>query len=264
MSKFRSYFDFKESVVIGSEIFLSDSESRHLISARRAKFGDSVCAFDLKGNICECEIIDVNPKSTKLKILSKENHTLNSENIVLGIGIPKKTFDDVLRQSVEVGVRKICPILSKNCEVKIPNEDLERKAQKWTSQIIEAVKQSGNLSDFEVSQAQSLKTFFEQTKNCDLKIIASLQEDALPIFKVLADAKNLERSSKFLENDAKISKGNSVAILVGPEGDFTSEEYSLAKEQGFKPVTLGNNVMKSETAVLSATSTVAHYLQSVR
>jgi len=250
MAKFRSYFEFEKIDTLGSEIFLSDSESRHLVSARRAKLGDSVCVFDLQGNIFECIIVEANPKSTKLKIISKENRKSNSENIVLGIGIPKKTFDDVLRQSVEVGVGKICPILSKNCEVKIANEDLERKAQKWKSQIIEAVKQSGNLASFEVSQAQSLNAFFEQTENCDLKIIASLQEDALPIFKVLSDSKILKEAS--------------VAVLVGPEGDFTNEEYALAKEQGFLPCTLGNNVMKSETAVLSALSTVAHYLQSLR
>ncbi len=248
MSGFRAYFNFKGSSN-AKNITLSQNESRHLVGSRRAKLGALVDVFDLDANACHAKIIEANPKRTQLEILEKIEFNAKPYKIILGQAIPKsKTFDDILRQSIEIGIDGVFPILSENCEVKIAPKDAPDKKEKWQIQIIEAMKQSSNIASFEFPLADKFDKFLDYAKDFDLKIIASLEADTKPLLSCLS------------ENVKTVN--TSVAILIGCEGDFSENEYAKAKQTGFKPVTLGNQVMKAETAALCACSVVSNFFLS--
>ena len=241
MAGFRAYFDFQNFDKNIEQITLSSDESRHLCGSLRAKVDDHVDVFDLRGNICKCKILDANQKRTILTIQQKTPRPVRETEIYLLQCLPKgKTFDDIIRQSVELGVAGIYPIISQFSQVKIDNSEAEKKRAKWQTQIIEAVKQSSNFSGFEIFTPITFKNLFSSLPNFDLKIVASLQPNATRI------------STAF----ANIEKPKSVAILIGPEGDLSPSEYQDANNANFKPITLGNNVLKSETAAISCVSQV--------
>lgn len=242
MAGFRAYFDFKNfTEKLDGQITLSPEESRHLCGSLRAKVGDDVDAFDLNGNICKCKILDANPKKTTLSIGQKVNRPERETEIYLLQCLPKgKTFDDIIRQSVELGVAGIFPIISQFSQVKIDTSEAEKKRAKWEAQVIEAVKQSSNFSGFEIFKPTTFKQLFANLPQFDLKIVASLQANAVRISKAFAN----------------IQKPKKVAVLIGPEGDLSPTEYQDANNADFKPITLGKNVLKSETAAISCISQV--------
>ncbi|MFI3290322.1 MAG: RsmE family RNA methyltransferase [Opitutales bacterium] len=249
MAGFRAYFDFRGEVE-DKYIYLSPSESRHLIAARRAKLGESVDVFNLDGIAFRTKLVEANAKRAKLELMEKIELETKVSKIILGQAIPKaKTFDDILRQSIEIGIDGVFPILSENCEVKISAKDAPSKREKWQVQIVEAIKQSSNMGSFEFPLADNFEVFLEYAKDFDLKIIASLEEGSKAILNCLRE--NVE------------SKETSVAILIGPEGDFSAKEYARAREAGFRAVTLGNQVMKAETAALSACAIVSNYILAI-
>ena len=247
MSGIRAYAENLEK----NTILLNQFESRHLIAARRARCGDSVSVFDLSGNAYLCKIVSANPKKAELEKVEKLQVLRNPFTVALGQAIPKgKTFDDILRQSIESGIDALFPILSENCEVKISPENAQDKRQKWLAQIVEAIKQSSNMAKFDLHDPAPLNSFFEYSKDFDVKIIASLESVAKPILNVLKESVK--------SNEAKI------AILVGPEGDFSPSEYKAAYEHGFLPVKIGNQVMKAETAALAASSFCENYMLAMQ
>lgn len=237
MAGFRAYFDF--NLYNGeSTIELSEEESNHLCGSLRAKQNDNVDAFDLQGNIFKCKITVANKKHTQLEITEKIPPQPKDTNVYLLQCLPKgKTFDDIIRQCVEIGAAGIYPIMSQFSQVKLDERDAIKKTNKWTSQIIEAIKQSSNFSGFEIFQPKTFNATLDQLQNFDLKIVASLEDNAKPLAQIFKDQPSAPKK---------------IAILIGPEGDMSKDEYNLASEKGFIPATLGKNVLKSETAALTA------------
>ena len=241
MAGFRAYFNFTK-IPNPSQIELSEDESRHLCGSLRAREGDAVDVFDLSGNIFRCKIAKANHKRAVLDIQQKLPTPQRQCDIYLLQCLPKgKTFDEIIRQSVELSIAGIYPIISQFCQVKLSADDALKKRQKWQMQIVEAVKQSSNFSGFEIFTPTSFDNVFANLPNFDLKIVASLQSNAVKISKAFNQMQSLPKT---------------VAVLIGPEGDLSPKEYAIAQEKGFLPITLGNNVLKSETAAICALSQV--------
>ena len=244
MSGFRAYFDFSltrrpEDFSEGDVIELSQDESRHLCGSLRACPGDAADAFDLNGNVWRCRIRESSPKRAELELLQKLKIESPRSKIYAAQCLPKgKVFDDILRQSVEVGASGIIPTISDYSQVRFDAHDAERKSAKWRTHIVEAIKQSANFSAYTVSEPITFRKFIsESAENFNLKIVSSLQSDAKPIIEVLNGIKERPKN---------------ICILTGPEGDMSPNEYSLAAEAGFLPVKIGQNVMKCDTASLTA------------
>ena len=248
MSGFRAYCDFR-GLPLGanSAVELCEDESRHLCASLRARRGDIVDLFDLAGNLFRAEIATPDKKSAKLKILAPIQCESERTKVVLAQCLPKgKTFDDILRQCVEVGASGLFPILSRRSEVRFPSEsEVEKKMQKWRAKLIEAIKQSSNFLPFDIQRPTDFETFLKNARNFDLKIVASLESGAKPLLSLMKPAKR-------------------ICVLIGPEGDMSPEEYSAARGAGFIAAKLGRNVMKCETAALCSLSVIKAYCLSMQ
>lgn len=237
MSGFKTYFTKK--VQINDLIQLDAQESHHLIKVLRAKKGDSVTAFNGLGSSWSTTLLDPNPKTAVLKIESERPLSPPPCTIILAQAMPKaKGMEHIIQKATEIGVSKIIPIKTARTELKLDDERQEKRIERWRSIAIEACKQSGNLWLPEVAPIQSLKDFLETSQSTNaLKLIASLEPNAKPL-------------KQHLHNTAP----NTIIWLIGPEGDFTPDEYKMASQFQFLPTSLAKNVLRIETAVTYALS----------
>lgn len=239
MSGFKSYYT-GPTPQTGDPIQLDKSESHHLISVLRAKQGSFITLFNGTGMAWNGPLIEANPKNAVIKIENSFQISIPPCKITLAQAMPKaKGMEQIIQRATEIGISKIIPLKTSRTELKLDGERQEKRIERWHTTAIEASKQSGNLLVPEITEIQSLKEFLgsiNATKDC-LKLIASLEDDA-----------------QSFKNCLKDSIPTSIIWLIGPEGDFTDDEYQMARQSGFLPITLAKNVLRIETAVIYALS----------
>ncbi|NJK90604.1 MAG: 16S rRNA (uracil(1498)-N(3))-methyltransferase [Blastochloris sp.] len=187
------------------------------------------------------------------KILTRHRAPSRPFRLTLGQALPKgKAMDLILQKSTELGVHRVAPILSDRSVVQLDEERGDSKQQKWQQIVMEACKQCGQNVLPQVEPVLKLGDFLENyRKSPALKLIASLQPEAKPLRQTLQEAR--------LANPSL----SEVIYLVGPEGDFTPAEIGQARSAGYLPVSLGPNILRTETATLFLTSCLLYELQSI-
>jgi len=233
-----------------AEIRLSGDESHHLVAVNRARKGDTVVAFDGRGAEWICELTDESKNAAILKVRFSQKIKPLPYEITLGQALPKgPCMDAIVRKATEIGAVRIVPLESERTQVRLNDDRQDKKIEKWQTAALEAAKQCGNAWLPAVQSVQNASVFIEQSRSYDLKLIASLQPGAKSLKSVLS-------GYKAAAGRAPVK----VLWLIGPEGDFTPAELSLAKSSGFEPITLGPLVLRCETAAVYALSVLSYEL----
>jgi 16S rRNA (uracil1498-N3)-methyltransferase len=229
---------------------LSGSEAHHAGHVLRMATGDKIVLFNGAGREITAEIVSGDSATIHLRKLHEAQTPPLRCRITLGQAIPKgKNMDLIVQKAVEIGAAEIAPILSDRTVVRLDEESAASKQAKWQTVAIEAAKQCGQNWLPQVHTPQTLAQFFQEHRRFDLQLIGSLQSDAVHLKKILA-----EYSAEHGDRPA------SVLMLVGPEGDFTPAELSLARSQGCRPITLGPIVLRVETASIYCLSILSYEL----
>lgn len=207
---------------------LPEDEAHHAIHVLRLKVGDTFEVFDGIGNFAEATMISLGKKAcscevNQLQLVEKSNHQLH-----LAIAPPKNAdrWDWILEKAVELNVHTIIPLLCERSERKQINEERMHKI------VLSASKQSLRYFLPVVKPLIPFQTFI-QTKfenaliaHCDLKF------ERVPI-------------------SNKINHQNQTLVMIGPEGDFSSNEIQTAYQLGFSGINLGNLRLRTETAAIA-------------
>jgi 16S rRNA (uracil1498-N3)-methyltransferase len=226
---------------------LDSAEAHHAVDVLRMKAGDRATVFNGEGSEAEVEVVKASRQGMELRKVSLQKLPPLACRVTLGQAIPKgKNMELILEKATELGAAEIAPLLSERTVVRGTEAEHERKQSKWQRVVVEACKQCGQNWVPRVHTARTPKAFFEKCGKFDLMLIASLQADARTLKARLAEFGG---------------KPKSVLILVGPEGDFTPAEMSLAKSHGCQPLTLGPIILRTETAALYCLSVLNHELQ---
>jgi len=229
---------------------LDAGESHHCTHVLRLDVGERVTAFDGAGREASGTIAAATGDRVVLKLGAATRAPSPPCAITLAQAVPKgKNMDLIVQKAVELGAVGIAPILSDRTIVRIAPDEARKKQAKWRDVAVEACKQCGQNHLPDVAMPVPLKEFLERAAADDLRLIASLQPDARPLKCVLAD---------FVKTHARLPR--CVTIFVGPEGDFTPAEISLAKSHGCQPITLGPIILRTETAAIYCLSVLAHEL----
>lgn len=239
-----SVFLDPDCLLHSESIQLSERESHHLLKVLRCRAGQSVRALDGKGAVLETVLAETAGKRAVLSIRSRHHPSRPSPGLALAFALPKgKTTDTILKTSVELGASQLYPLRTDHVEGS-PGDKLE----KWTLTLQEATKQSGNAWLPILHPLTPLATFLQELHPGQHMAVASLQKPALPLLpwlEALPVGKN---------------RPVTVGILVGPEGDFSREEYRQIRAAGLAEVSLGPHILRSETAALAALATCASAL----
>lgn len=229
---------------------LQGEEAHHCLNVLRHGVGDKVVVFDGAGNEATARIEATTKSDATLKILHRGKSSIMRCRITLAQAVPKgKNMDLIVQKAVELGASAIFPILSERTIVQLNESELADKQAKWQAVALEACKQCGQNFLPKVHLPVSPKAFFDQSAPSGLRLIASLQTGAMPIKAVIAEAS---------EPGGELP--TEVTVLVGPEGDFTPAELSLARSHGCRPITLGPIILRTETAAIYCMSVLGHEL----
>lgn len=229
---------------------LDERESHHAADVLRVRRGEQVTV--LNGAGCEflCEVQQAHRKAVTLAVQQKNSSPALPCPITLIQSVPKgKLMDLIIQKSTELGVARIIPLLSERVATHLDESGAEQKGLKWQHVAIEAIKQCGQTWLPQVEAAITPEKLLARQEKWDLSFIGSLQGDR---------RHPRDYFQSFFEKNCK--KPESLALWIGPEGDFTPEEMDAIKASGVLPVTLGPLVLRCETAALYALSTARYEL----
>ena len=219
-----------ENILENSTSLLSKEHTHYLVNVMRAKRGANVNFFNKNGEWLS-EIVFLEKDRVEVKFLSKIKENTNTHNVELAICLVKKNaMEIILQKATELGIRKIIPIISERTEVKEINFERANKI------VIEATEQSNQLEPPQISEILNLKDFLNINRN---KIF----------FADISSDYSLEKKD--------FKEGESVTVLVGPEGDFSPTERELIlNDFTIVAFSLSKNILRTDTAVISAISLV--------
>lgn len=214
---------------------LPPEESWHGVKVMRLKSGDRAYVLDGKGNRYLIEITNAHMKKCEYSVIEKETKVESQASIHIAIA-PTKNMDRMewfVEKATEIGVSTISFVLCQNSERKV------LKMERLHKIAVSAMKQSGRFTLPQLNELNSIKQFISGCTD-ELKLIAHLRGETLFIGKRIDTKKN-------------------TCLLIGPEGDFSVEEVDLAIEAGFKAISLGENVLRTETAGVTACYTLKNF-----
>src|SRR5881409_3891016 len=227
---------------------LRGAEAHHARDVLRMKRGDRAVLFNGRGREITAEIVDLEKDEIRFRKLTENETRPLRCRITLGQAIPKgKNMDLIVQKAVEIGAAEIAPLISERTIVHLEAKEAAQKQAKWQQVAIEAAKQSGQNWLPAVQTPRKLSDFFANAGLQRLRLIGSLQSDAMHLKAVLAD---YER-----EHHARPA---SVLMCIGPEGDFTPAELNLARSNGCRPITLGPIILRVETATIYCLSVLSY------
>ena len=225
-----------DEIDFNEELKLTSDESHYLSRVMRLRSDAHIEVIDGKGHLWGAKII----KKKALKLTSSFDNPLHFESrakplISIAVAIPKKGFDNFLQMSCEIGVDVIQPLISKRSVVKACKEE---KIIRYQKIIYEAVEQSERLWCPELKQVMKFPDWVN-----DLPSDAQIGFAATRI-KDLQDCVDWLRTMP--------DKVNQIWLVIGPEGGWNIEEEKLAFDSGFKVVSIGETILRTSTAAVSA------------
>jgi 16S rRNA (uracil1498-N3)-methyltransferase len=220
--------------ISGNTYTLDETESKHCVRVLRLEQGEEITLVDGRGGFFTAEITDPNPKRCVVKVTKSElNFGLRSFQVHVAIA-PTKNIERIewfLEKATEIGINRVTPLLCRYSERK------EIKADRLEKVMVSAMKQSLKAYLPQLDQMAKFNDFISQPFDGQ-KFIAHCDEQHRDLLKKM------------------VIPNQNYLILIGPEGDFSSEEIESAIKAGFHPVSLGDSRLRTETAGVVACHTL--------
>ena len=227
------------------QAIIEDKKQIHYLkNVLRFKPGTAITIFDEYGNEYLCRILSFSKKTVleiKKKLLPSQKK--NSFKVTIACAIPKNSkMDDIIDKLTQLGVDRIIPLLTKRTIVNLNDKKKETKFIRWQKIVFSASQQSQRVTLPVLEPIKDIKEVLAEANNFDLKLIPTLEGKRVYLKGVLGKAKY-----------------KNILILIGPEGDFTPEEVATARKAGCIPITLGQTVLRVETAAVAVASFIKLY-----
>ncbi len=240
------FFVPKEMVKPG-RIVITGREAHHILDVMRLKKSDKVTTFDGSGREYVGIIKETDHRSLVVEIVeTRVARQIDSVRITLVQALTKKEkIDYIIEKATELGVYRVVPVFTERAIPVWDDNKRRSHVDRWRKIAREASKQCGRSNIPEISEIEDFSSSVMKMSNEELRLIAVLSEETVPIARAISGL-----------------KPKSIAIAIGPEGDFTAQETSIAKSAGFRPISLGARVLKSDTAGLAAVAILNYEFES--
>jgi 16S rRNA (uracil1498-N3)-methyltransferase len=239
-------FILPEELPPGQFIDLSGDDHHYLARVRRVRVGDRFPGRDRRGGNWLCTVECVGPVSLRLR-LDKTREIPQSEQVSIRLiqCLPKAAkMDLIVRQATEAGVQRLLPVTSRFCQVRLAGsgDQTEKKLERWRRIVRQSGQQSGAPHPPDIDTPRELESL--------LRELDEAEEGEIRLF-FHPQLEGSEKLHRCLSKSTKI-----VTLVVGPEGGLSPEEVQLLGSRGFVPVTVGQNVLRTETAALYAVAAI--------
>ena len=223
------------------ELVIEGREAHHALHVLRIRCGDEVAVLDGKGGENICEVRETGRHSLGVEVKDRKMTERPWYEVTLFQALPKgKAFETILQKATELGAYRIVPLITDRVVTRA------EKHEKWEWVMIDAMKQCGNPWMPLLEPPVKFTDVARRVKEFDLNLVGSLHEGRRHPREWFAGR-----------------KAASVAVWVGPEGDFTATEMEALMNAGAKPMSLGRLVLRSDTAAISALTIVNYELDCV-
>ncbi len=231
------------SLSLDSTVELTDPQFNHIARVMRKKEGEQLTLFNGEGGEFTAEITSIGKRSLNAQLIAfNDNNRSSKLDIHLVQSFAKfDKMDFVFQKATELGVNRITPFTSEHSSFKLSAGDKQdKKLSHWQSVIESACEQCGlniipTLTDF-----ASLKNIHDVLRDRPYLILSPTAEQSL---------------GQWIQQLP--SDQHSFGIIIGPEGGFSEAELNaLSKHPNCHPVTLGNRILRTETAALSVISSL--------
>ena len=225
----------EESLSENNTVFLKGNAYHYLSKVLMVKESQNVVLFNNTGFDYYGHIKKINNKYFEIYLEKKCFVDANGQDIEIAFSVCKNPCSDLIVQKLtELGVGSIQPIISKNSIFNQKKIDSKKKTTHWKNISISSSEQSERTYLPKIKDIISFQDYIENCKY-EKKII-------------------LDTNSKHMLKDIYEFPMDSCTVLIGPEGDFTDEEYTYARESNFSSASLGDNILRVETAAIAAFS----------
>lgn len=224
-------------------IIIDDREQvHHARDVLRIRPQDKAIVFDDKGKEYDCVIEEISNKIIlSIKNMRPGLKKDKSVQITVACSIAKKSkMEEVIDQLTQLGVERLVPLETKRVIVRLDKNKMASRLIRWRKIALNASRQSQRNTLMVVEPVRNIKELLRESRDYDLKLIPTLIGQRKPLREVVANF-----------------RFKHALVLIGPEGDFTPEEVDLAVKSGFIPVSLGELVLRVETAAVA----VAGYIR---
>lgn len=229
------FIDSKD--IVNDQAAISGASLRHITKVLRLGKGDRIWVGDEKRKRYLIELTDISlAKASGIVLDTKDASAAPSIEITLIQSILKGSrMDMLIQKAAELGAASILPIITERTVVKLPEGRAFSKVKRWQSIAKEASQQSGRWDVLEIRAITRFDNAVAAAKDFDLGLI-------------LWEGESENRLRNVLKKNMPCIKR--ICALTGPEGGFTEKEVGFAKQHGFIPVTMGDMILRAETAAV--------------
>jgi 16S rRNA (uracil1498-N3)-methyltransferase len=231
-----------------NEILITGTDVNHIGNVLRMKPGDEIRVSSADGKSYFCRITAITRDAVTAQIdRMDEQGTELPVSIYLFQGLPKNDkMELIVQKAVELGAHEIIPVAMKNCVVKLDARKAESKTARWQTIAESAAKQSKRTL---IPQIHTPVTWKEA-----LALAAELDVVLVPY----ENEKGMEATRSLI---GSLAPGQSIGIVIGPEGGFSPEEIAAVDEQdNMHRISLGRRILRTETAGLATLAMIVYEL----
>lgn len=234
------------------EIQLPEGEARHAARVLRIQPGETIVLLDGAGGVHRGAVTTVGRRDVGVRLIEHRHQPAPPCEIILVQAVAKgPAMEGLLHRAVELGCSRLVPLVSER-SVSRP-DDPAVKQERWQALAIEAAKQSGNPWLMTVEAPITPAQWLRRPRPHDLLLVASLEDAAQHPHLPLLDHQRRSGNSP-----------RSIAVLIGPEGDFSPDEYAAFRAAGAHPISLGPHVLRVETAATAVLAVLVCSLAGLR
>jgi len=230
--------------ILNDIILISEEEKHHIVNVLRLKPNEHVKIFDGHGNEYLAKLQHFNDDTVVAEILEHKQIPPPKPSVTLFQGLPKfDKFEQIVQKTTELGVGEIVPVLCQRSVPKLKRDTSVKRVSRWQRIANEASKQCGRTYLPKVKEITEFNECCAEL-NFDLSLILWEEEQQLGLKSILKQNSHAEH----------------VSLFVGPEGGFSPEEVDIAIAAGAIPVTLGSNILRTETAAIVGVALILYEL----
>jgi 16S rRNA (uracil1498-N3)-methyltransferase len=228
-------FFITPEAVSGPQIIMTGDDLRHIRTVLRKQPGDLLILLDGKGKEYTARIVRMERAEIVAEVVSEIKREAPHPIITLCQGLPKADkMDWIVQKATELGVANIVPLITERTIVKIKDE--EKRVSRWQKIAREAAMQSNRVDIPAIGRIVSFKDFLRtQDPEPGTLLLLPWEEGTVPIKDVLRGTPGIKK----------------IIVLIGPEGGFSEAEAGAARGKGFHLVSLGSNILRTETAAIA-------------
>jgi 16S rRNA (uracil1498-N3)-methyltransferase len=224
----------QQTIVVTGDVLV------HLRDSLRITVGETLWLNNGQGAKFRVAITDVSKRAVTARILETiQEPPCQTPCLILGQSLLKgEKMDWVIQKATELGVSEIVPIESQHSVVQLKADRVDHQLARWQRIALEAAQQSEQWHIPTVATPQSLSALLANLATGMLTLMLAERRDGRSLQTV-----NLPQDAT-----------GSILVLIGPEGGWSQEEAQIAEQVGIQPITLGQHILRAETAAIAAIS----------